>query len=59
MTDLKSVSIALTGGGHLAFDARRGPWTYRDFVCFVKADAVADEQVTYVPLDNIESIEVG
>lgn len=58
MTD-KAVSIALTGGGHLAFSARRGPWTYRDFVCFVKADAVDDEQVTYVPLDNIETIEVG
>ena len=59
MSTDKAVSIALTGGGHLAFAARRGPWTYRDFVCFVKADAVDDDAVTYVPLDNIETIEVS
>jgi hypothetical protein len=46
-------------GAVRSFSARKGPWTYRDFVCFVKADAPDDDAITYFPLDNLESVEVA
>lgn len=56
---IKHVSVSLNDGGHLAFDCRKGPWTWREFICFVKADAVADDEVTYIPLGNVEEMELS
>ena len=56
---VKHVAVSLNDGGHLTFDARKGPWTWREFICFVKADAVSDEDVTYIPVANVEEMELS
>ena len=56
---IKHVSVSLNDGGYLTFDARKGPWTWREFICFVKADAATDDDVTYIPVGNVEEMELS
>lgn len=44
--------------GYLTFNARKGPWTWREFVCFIK-DGASDDEVTYIPMGTIDEIEVS
>lgn len=55
---IKHVAISRNDGGYMTFNARKGPWTWREFVCFLKEGA-ADDEVTYIPVVNIDEIEVS
>lgn len=47
------LSVPLKDSEPLQAEVTGHPWKWRDFLCFVRPDA-ADEQVSYVPLANIE-----